>query len=218
MSVMEVEGIKLEAADDMVCHHLTRTGQFEPDSLAIWRDWIKRHGGAAVDVGSYTGIYSISAVKCGASQVFAFDPSPRVAERFPKNVILNDVDSRKIHFYNLAVLNEDALNDGWKLDFDASRMSSASRMVRTGGTCSVHAVTLDRFISKRRPVKAMKIDVEGDEWRVLTGAQKLIAEHRPLIIAEFLNDDCIDLIKKAIGDFYTFDIMDERNLVCIPIR
>jgi FkbM family methyltransferase len=49
----------------------------------------------------------------------------------------------------------------------------------------VEIITLDDFLkSETRPVKAIKIDVEGHELAVLRGAQRTIQRDRPVIVLE----------------------------------
>ena len=49
----------------------------------------------------------------------------------------------------------------------------------------LRSISLDDFVAGGNPVpQLLKIDVEGGETAVLAGADKLITEHKPLIICE----------------------------------
>jgi hypothetical protein len=50
----------------------------------------------------------------------------------------------------------------------------------------VPTITLDQFIYRdHHPAPAfVKIDVEGGEWAVLVGAQRMLAESRPVVVVE----------------------------------
>jgi FkbM family methyltransferase len=53
----------------------------------------------------------------------------------------------------------------------------------------IETISLDHFITggSRRPL-VIKIDVEGAELRVLRGGQRLLAEHRPILLLEISGD------------------------------
>jgi len=74
-------------ADDRQVFHLKRSGRYEPESLQAWADMIQ-YGDTVLDVGAYTGLYSILAAKKGAT-VYALEPMPANAWRCSCNFDLN---------------------------------------------------------------------------------------------------------------------------------
>jgi hypothetical protein len=51
-------------------------------------------------------------------------------------------------------------------------------------TIDVEQVTLDQELSKEARIGLIKIDCEGFEYRVLQGARRILADHRPALFVE----------------------------------
>jgi len=65
----------------------------------------------------------------------------------------------------------------------------------------VGMVTLDNVIDE--PVKLIKIDVEGCEFKVIKGALKLIKKYKPLIIIE-ANDFALEQMGTSTDEIFSF--------------
>jgi hypothetical protein len=69
-----------------------------------------------------------------------------------------------------------------------SKSGMGSRGAQFGGQADMLPMrTLDDIAASHRPIRAMKIDVEGFEYQVLAGAQRILQEDRPSIIFEFVD-------------------------------
>jgi len=78
--------------DDGVAWNLFWLETYEEKLLDAWLDMTAK-GGLALDIGAYTGIYSILAAKNGCN-VKAYELIPRTAERAKINFILNNVEKK----------------------------------------------------------------------------------------------------------------------------
>ncbi len=216
-----VHGIQLIAHKDRCVEDYQRHGQstFEPESMQAWREAIEAglatypRGVSVVDVGAYSGIYTLVAASLGA-YAHAFEPNPDVYQRLKENVRLNRltelVDAREV-----ACCND--VGTGL-LGIPNRPMTSGARL--GGQEANRHPVMLYRLdnLVRRSPIVAMKVDVEGNELDVLAGGMKLIAAEKPVIIIE-----CLDSVakSKALGflsviGYRDFLDADGRNLVCRP--
>jgi FkbM family methyltransferase len=122
--------------------------------------------GTYVDVGAYVGTHTLFfATHCPAERVHAFEPRAREYGLLAENVARNQLAGRVVtHNKGLSDRAESITvhldKRDWQIECDK----------------------LDALIDE--PVSVMKIDVEGMESRVLDGADRLIAKHRPLIFVE----------------------------------
>jgi FkbM family methyltransferase len=132
----------------------------------------------AVDVGANEGVYTHAFARTGA-RVEAFEPEPTCAEtlrsyaRHHPNVF--------VHTHALGAA------DGWDVLVvpvqDGRPITSHARLNGAHGTRHrVPVRTLDSLALPRADV--IKIDVEGRERDVVTGARDTIARCRPLLIVE----------------------------------
>lgn len=76
-----VNGIKLITKDDVIAKKYSNKS-FESETFDIWENYSKKEG-TVIDIGAYTGIYSLVAAKMGAS-VISFEPNKRIYNRLKK--------------------------------------------------------------------------------------------------------------------------------------
>jgi len=129
-----------------------------------------RAGKVFYDLGSNVGFYSLLAAAAGC-RVLAFEPSPRNLAFLRRHIALNGIQSIEVveaavsDFAGTARFGKgETPNDGSLLD---------------SGELEVRVVALDQM---RLPAPdIMKIDIEGSEFRALTGAKATILSSRPTI-------------------------------------
>ena len=139
-----------------------------------------RAGAVVADVGAYRGVYSmVAAARAGGGgHVIAFEPSAGNIEFIGRNLALNQLSDR-VTILPIAVAAE-----AGSATFYASGGSSANSLFRTAiephadGTIAeskVRTSTLDaEFERFGRLPSVVKIDVEGAEFAVLRGAEKIL--------------------------------------------
>lgn len=138
-------------------------------------------GDTVVDIGANIGLYSMAAAARGAS-VHAFEPVPATVARLRRSLSLNpDLTSRvTVHAEGLSsdpgtlTLHTQSLQD-------YSGHASAHRSAEDqGDAIDVPISTLDEELQEiARPVRLVKIDVEGHESAVLEGGRNFFARTRP---------------------------------------
>lgn len=212
--IFKMHGVEAELfdhGDRNVIHEVK--GGYEPETLDAWIRAI-HPGKAAIDVGAYTGLYSIFAVKCGAV-VAAFEPMPENIWRFKVNTRHNKVHS-DIHLFETAVS-----------DFvgDATLNYNSRVPLTTGASLEVYDLHHDsRYKVKVLTidaigivdVKVMKIDVERHEPSVIRGALTVIDRDKPELIIECLNEAMRDLVLSLLPGYEFVRTLDKRNVLLKP--
>ena len=161
------------------------------------------------DIGANVGFYSLLAAHLvgSAGKVYAFEPLHRNVDYIRQHAALNHFSN--IHVFEMAVADR----DGEAL-FDPGA-SIATGHLSDSGTVRVRQVSLDGLLDKGEiePPNAMKVDVEGAEHAVLTGAQGLIDAYRPLIFLDTHGREAHKATLAFLQDFgYQFEILDGRPL------
>jgi FkbM family methyltransferase len=78
-------------------------------------------------------------------------------------------------------------------DFDATQ-GTQSR-VTPSGKSKIEVKTLDSLVPFELPIPdVIKIDVEGEEEKVLRGSQKTLSEFRPTILCDYNDDNTLSIL------------------------
>jgi FkbM family methyltransferase len=140
-------------------------------------------GDVVLDVGANLGNHTVYFAKIAGCRVAAFEAHPVAFGFLQDNVRINGLEDR-VDAYHLAVSDaEGRVSIVAEMD---NNLGATRFGMDADGT--VRAVKLDDMDLKR-PVRLMKIDVEGMECEVLRGARELIARDRPLIVCEAQTQD-----------------------------
>lgn len=177
----------VDLADHVIGLPIVR-GQYEPDEMAFVRGVVKP-GDCALDVGAHIGFFTIQlAALVGASgHVHAFEPVDANADLLARSVGENRFEGRvtlrraavgAANGYAMLTFPRETLNTG-----GAYLLPNGSPPLAGNLKKEIPVVALDA-VELRRPVRFIKMDVEGAEPAVLEGARRLLAEDRPVILSE----------------------------------
>jgi len=139
-----------------------------------------------LDIGSYTGLFALSVARCNPGvRSVAFEIVPDNFLLLWQNVIHNDM------LGHVEVMLKGAAGEPGTIRLPVTLEagvlpSSVALDSATPDGVEVPVDSIDRMIATREGKVVIKIDVEGFEWSVLTGARDLIESTRPDIICEFL--------------------------------
>lgn len=192
---VEVTGAKpfvmLSNNDDFVAKRYFWGGKdaYEGTSLALWTT-MARTAPFILDVGSYTGVYSLAAASANQKgKVFAFEPLDRNYLRLLLNRGVNQ-------FANINAVNKAVADSEGSLHLNVyagdAVLVSGSSLVEQENVDAVEkrlvgTVQLDTFLrDKPARIGQMKIDVEGAEHLVLAGAREVIRRDMPDLFVELL--------------------------------
>lgn len=203
--------ISLVEADDRICAHVLDGTGFEPQSLVTWARMV-RAGKVALDVGAYTGLYSIIAAKRGATAI-AFEPMPAQQWRIGVNAQANKA---QVNLMGCAVSDR----NGTATLYHNSRVPLTSGASLEKGvkfhrdSLEVSCIAIDTLALPT--VAAIKIDVERHEPSVLRGAALTIARDRPVLLVETLDDAMRGQVLSLLPDYEVADVLDGRNTLFTP--
>jgi FkbM family methyltransferase len=201
----------------------TRQGpqEFEPQTAAAFVQAIRARPGCVIDIGAYTGLFTLLAVRAGAPEVIALEPNPAGYERLLQNLEHAGWPSN-VRAVSAAA---DAHRGVGFLEVSDERLGICSTGKLTGpvvgGMPNVEIVTIDT-LHRAYPTSVLKIDVEGHEMPVLMGARETLLRDRPVVFVEVDSRnggdrrDAILGFFRGLGGYTTGQALDDRNWVLSP--
>jgi FkbM family methyltransferase len=164
-------------------------GQYEQDEIRFVRGLLKP-GDCAIDVGGHIGFFTMQMAEAVGPEgrVYAFEPLDANADLLERSIAENGFGGR-VRFQRAAA---GAASGTATLTFPVETLNSGGAyLLREGGaplagnrTQEVPLVALDS-LDLRRPVRIIKMDVEGGEPQVLRGATRILKDDKPAILSEF---------------------------------
>ena len=182
-------GVRLfiDLSDHVIGLNILR-GHYEQDEIQFVRRLLKP-GDSAIDVGGHIGFFTMhmAAAVGPEGRVYAFEPLETNANLLERSIAENGFGDR-IRFQRAAV---GAAPGTATLTFPEETLNSGGAYLLRNGTAAltgnqrreVVLVALDA-LELRRPLRFIKMDVEGAEPQVLRGAARILAEDKPLILSE----------------------------------
>jgi FkbM family methyltransferase len=178
---------------------------YEGDALRYLTRTVPR-GGVIVDVGANIGNHAVFFAVYMAELVIAIEPAPELAALLRQNLAANLIE-------NATVIEAAAgakAGEGYVVRPQGSVTNAGATQVRPilnqvspAGADLVPITTIDAIVEAHageigdRTVTLLKIDVEGNEYAVLAGSKRLLAEHRPHLLVEIT----LNFMFTAISEF-----------------
>ncbi len=182
-------GVRLfiDLSDHVIGLNILR-GRYEPDEIRFVRGLLTP-GDVAIDVGGHIGFFTMqmAAAVGPAGGVYSFEPLDSNADLLERSLTENGFNDR-VRFQRAAV---GATPGTATLTFPVETLNSGGAYLLREGRAplagnqkkEVPVVALDG-LDLRRPVRFIKMDVEGAEPQVLRGAARILQEDRPVILSE----------------------------------
>ena len=193
--------------DSSAVKHFWR-GFHELEELDIWHSIAKKEG-SFIDVGAHTGLYTLAAIKANSeNNVICFEPSFMNLSRLITNLRLNGF-FKNISTNLGAVSNFDGKSK-FSIKTERSYMGQGGKIGKEGIDTNVYKLDTLFFKKLEKKLQAIKIDTEGEDLKVLLGAENLIKEHKPKIIIEAREEN-----KKDIVNFlksYSYKIYNVKDM------
>ena len=188
--IKEIEpGVRLfiDLSDHVIGLNILR-GQYGREEIALARSLLKP-GDVAIDVGAHIGFFTLhmAAAVGHAGRVYAFEPLDANADLLERSITENRFDDRVLFRRSAA----GATSGTATLTFPAETLNSGGAYLLRRGSPpltgnqkkTVPLVALDA-LEIQRPVRFIKMDVEGAEPQVIRGATRLLKDDRPVILSE----------------------------------
>lgn len=156
--------------------------KYEPVTTKVLRSYLGV-GMNAVDVGSNIGYYTLLFAKRVGylGRVWSFEPEEKNFRQLLENIKRNRLDN--VLPAQKAISNTLGMS---KLYVSSEESGEHSLVVKRHckSVVNIETTTIDETFHDTR-VDVLKIDTEGNDIRVLLGAERLLTENSPLLVVEF---------------------------------
>jgi FkbM family methyltransferase len=195
-------------------------GGGEPEVQAALQRYL-RPGMIFYDIGANIGFFSLLAARIVGEhgRVIAFEADPEIAVRLRGHIVRNNF--RAISVEEKAVWSEPGTVFFARTDPATSPDRGLGRVVANGAadTIQVDAVSLDAYVQTAPAPDFLKCDVEGAEVEVFRGAQRLLAEKRPVILCEMHSAENHRVLPGEFARFgYACKSIDPQHVLALPER
>jgi FkbM family methyltransferase len=212
----KIHGIKLKLNFNKDVDKRLFINGFEKDVIDYFKKTVKE-GDVVLDVGANIGIYSlIAGRRVGDNgKVYAFEPATKAFNILQYHIDLN-------HLKNITPIKSGVSNYTGEAEFnicedDAYNSLGDTPMKEIIKKDTINIVSIDDFVLKNKinKVDIIKVDTEGAEFLVFTGAKKTLHKYKPVLLFEtnpivtkgFTNDldDLLDLIR--LHNYKLFEVI-----------
>jgi len=170
-------------------HRFLRTGCYEPSVSQLFLSLVRPECDV-IDVGANIGFFTVAgAKKLTTGRLLAAEPTSEAFCRLAENVTRNGVADRVILFKGMIGAAKGQADIHFVPGFeeyssinDPEHFATRGKEIRTD---TVPVERIDDLVAKYglRPT-VMKVDVEGAEFSVFSGAQDTLSAYRPAVISE----------------------------------
>ncbi|WP_062374960.1 FkbM family methyltransferase [Halomonas sp. KX33721] len=162
----------------------------EPYELEMLRAMagLLKPGEVVLDVGANIGNHSMYLAVVAGCRVWAFEPNPELCSAFQKSIRLNRLGRQITHHCKAIGRGKGRARFVELLPENIGAQALELLAPDDEGDDSYDVIALD-ILRFRKPVRAIKADVEGMELDVLEGARKLISKDKPLLFIEAQAED-----------------------------
>lgn len=170
-------------------------GSYEVELLESLRNLVESDA-VVYDIGANIGYHTLLfAAMAKRGRVYAFEPLPEVMQTLRRNLSANGIE-------NVSTVQKVVASDTGSIAIGRSIYYDQAAVAWAGHgnvTIQCEAVSLDDFIADGNvPPTVLKIDVEGAEREVLTGAIGVLARYKPLVVCESHGSECAQQVYELL--------------------
>ena len=211
---VEIDGQKvfLDKEDSLLLS--TRKDNYDKFEINHLKQIIKE-GDIIIDLGANIGYYTLIFAKLvgDLGHVYAFEPDPSNFELLSKNVKENKHS-------NVTVIQKAVSNKNSKIKLYVSKRNIASHRIfdsdEKRNSIEVDVITLDEYFKNfEKPIKFIKIDVEGAEFQVLNGMKMILKNDNLKLLIEFIPEH---LEKHGTNPSDVLKILENNNIKLYQIN
>ena len=191
-------------------------GNYDKLTLTQWLK-ITQKEGIFFDIGSHTGLFTIIGLLSNPKNfLISIEPNFINLGRMRSNLRLNNLFKNNSQFLGAA---SNYSGEGYFSNhFDNTLMSKGGHIASSGE--KINVIKLDDItIRDNREIKGIKIDTEGEDYKVLLGAENIIKKFKPEIIIEVREKNKLKIFEFLVKHNYKTSLISDKSITeAIPIE
>lgn len=185
-------------------------GRFEYDVYNAYKH-VVTEGCVVLDLGANVGAHTlpIASLAGETGRVHAFEPTVFAIEKLKKNLGLNSQLSERVAVHHVLLSDSaetvgeiESIPSSWNLSvaIETSHPQHGGSFMGLGDaqTCTLDSVVKSIGIKK---IDLIKLDVDGNEWSILSGGTHTFDLYRPDVLMEFAPDYNLKDFEQILGFF-----------------
>ncbi len=168
----------------------------------------KRDKGIFLDIGCHTGFFSVL-FNNYFNKTIGFEPSKKCLEAL--EIIKKKFNNFEYH--NCFVGKDECSIDSYDYSsgyaFSINEKNIHHKII---GKNKIKKITIDKFCENNqiKKITGIKIDVDGIDFDVLKGAEKIIKKDRPSVVIELYSKELINFFSNHNYDIFTFSSTKQK--------
>ena len=194
---------------------------WEKKIVSLFKKYLEK-GDVAIDVGSFIGLHSLklSDIVGEDGMVYAIEAIRPIYDCVVATIAQKQISNIKP--LNFALHNLPNIPLTFLSDHTGESSVEEHRRRPFKYKYTINSTTLDEYFLplNLEKINLMKIDVEGHEFKVLKGGEKLINKYRPVIIMESWprKKNLLNLSVWAVDNDYIIEKINNENYLLLPRR
>ena len=168
--------------DHYIGKAIEKYGEFSESEVEIFRQ-LCAEGDIVIEVGANIGTHTmvLSQFVKATGRIYAYEPQRILFQTLCANMALNNIEN--VECFQIAVANEAGHILFPDIHYNIEGNFGAIEMDSFTAGHKIPVIKLDDALEPAK-LKLIKIDVEGMEHKVISGAKALIEKHRPFLYVE----------------------------------
>ena len=196
-------GTRLAVSEHVSHAHISGTYELETQRAI---DGLISSSFICYDLGASIGYLSLLMAR-KAKQVYSFEPAPHAAEEIRKHAAANQIE-------NINIITSPVSDCERTVEFALTDNAYGSSIAGPGTkwpTLKLKTITLDDFAATHPLPDFIKMDVEGEEGRVLQGARTILRDKKPLICCELHSVEAAREVQDILSEYgYRITTLDGK--------